>query len=146
MQMINVIENKDLILCYNSFECFRKKGMEYPTLIALDVKDITRDPRIVVVKLNSTMTVGMLRNRMNLITRHLNLSYGRLCFYQKGRLLRHHTRLVDLPQGTITCLKIREDLCPIQELTVFCETCMFCGQQYYMRNNIYLCSQCRGRI
>ena len=120
--------------------------MDYPTLIAIDVKDITRDPRIIVVKLNSTMTVGMLRNRMNFITRHFNLSYGRLSFYQKGRLLHHHTRLVDLPQGTITCLKIREDVWPIQELTLFCETCLFCGQQYYIRNNISFCSQCSGRI
>lgn len=120
--------------------------MNYPTLIALDVKDITRDPRIIVVKLNSTMTVKLLRNRMNFIIRHLKLPCGFLSFYQRGRLLHHHTRLVDLPQGTITCLNKGEALCPIQELTLFCVTCFFCGQQFYMRNGIYHCSQCGGKM
>lgn len=125
---------------------FSEEGMDYPTLIALDVKDITHDPRIIVVKLNSTMTVRMLRNRMKYIIRHLMLHCGILSFYQRGRLLHHYTRLVDLPQGTITCLNRGEALRPIQELTLFCKTCLFCGQQFYMSNGIYHCSQCSGEM
>ena len=119
--------------------------MNQPTLIALNLKAITGNPNLLVVKLEATMTIGKLRNRLKNILVQFNLPYGRLALYQSGRLLHHQAKLGDLPQGTITCFLKSVDLLPIQELQTASASCIFCGQQYISNDNYY-CSQCNGEF
>ena len=130
-------------LLYHSFsEALR---MNQPTVIALNLNFVTRNPNIMVVKLDATMTIGKLGNRLKNILIQFNLPYGRLAFHQRGRPLHHQEKLGQLPQGTITCFIKCVDLLPIQELSTPSVLCIFCGQQYISNGNVY-CSQCNGEL
>ena len=58
------------------------------TVIALDMSEITRDPKVRVFKFHVTMTLKHLKRRLQNAIIELGLPYGELSFYQKGVRLR----------------------------------------------------------
>ena len=111
------------------------------TIIVLDFKDLTNDPKLAIIQLPSTMTILQLERRLRHALIQLNLPYGRVLFYQRGRQLSKHQILIDLPQGTIKCILLKMDLFPILELREVCFECILCGQQYRV-NDDKICTQC----
>ena len=115
-----------------------------PTLIFLDLTNITGDPKITMAKLPTTMTVLQLKRRMMFVLSQMGLPYGSLAYYQRGKLLFNHTMLGDLPQGTITCILLKHALHSIPEIKSSIH-CNYCGQEYY--DAIYdKCKQCTGTL
>lgn len=111
------------------------------TIIVFDFENLTRDPKLTIMKLPSTMTILQLERRIRHALIQLKLPYGRVFFYQRGRQLNKHKILVDLPQGTVKCSLLKMELFPIVELSEACFDCIFCGQQYRV-NNDKVCTQC----
>lgn len=115
--------------------------MNDPTIIALNVEDITGDPRVTVTKLPREMTVKHLKRRMKHIVVQLNIRYGVVAFYQKGILLNNHVKMGDLPRGTVYCKLVKPlALYPIREIDDGLN-CGFCGQDYFF-SNVVKCTQC----
>ena len=101
------------------------------TIIVMDYVELTNDPKISIIKLPMHMTIQELIERLQHALLTLNLpSVGRINLYQRGKQLRKHQKLIDLPQGTIKCTKG-------MELDTLESDCKFCGQHYVM-----LCMQC----
>ena len=114
--------------------------MNDPTIIALNVGEITGDSKVTVAKLPREMTVKHLKRRMMHVCVQLNLRYGLVAFYQKGILLNDHVKMGDLPRGTLYCKLVKPLLYPIREIdTGF--NCVFCGQDYFF-SNVFKCAQC----
>ena len=111
------------------------------TSTVFDLKNLTNDPKLSVVKLPSKMTIQQLERRLRHALIQLKLSYGRILFYQRRRQLNKQKNLIDLPQGTIKCSLQKMELSPILELNKACLDCIFCGQQY-RENDDNVCTQC----
>ena len=114
-----------------------------PTIIVLDLKNITGDPTLAVAKLDSTVTIKMLRKRLNFVLMWFGFPFGKIDFYQSKRKLLNFDRVINLPKGTVTCYLSCVKLPPIQELPSSNEQCFFCGQQFE-KKQIFCCSQCNG--
>lgn len=100
------------------------------TIIVMDFVELTNNPKLSIMKLPMHMTIQQLIKRLQHSLLRLNLPFGRINLYQRGKQLRKHQKLIDLPQGTIKCTKG-------MELDTLESDCMFCGQHYVM-----LCMQC----
>ena len=111
------------------------------TIIVMDFVELTNNPKLSIMKLPMHMTIQQLIKRLQHSLLRLNLPFGRINLYQRGKLLMKHQILIDLPQGTIKCTTVKMALCPIMELETSESDCRCCGQQYRDNAN-NACSQC----
>ena len=111
-----------------------------PTIIVLDVGEITDDPKATVTMLPRELTVKHLKRRMMHAIVKLNLRYGLVAFYQKGILLKNHVKMGELPQGTVYCKLVKPLLYPIREIDDGFN-CDGCGQDYFLAKVIQ-CALC----
>lgn len=114
--------------------------MDTLTIIVLDLKDITGDPKLGIAKVPSTLTVKRLKKRLNHILVQFHFPFGDLAFYQRGMLLLNYMKMINLPQGTITCKIIRKRLNPVKEIKSSF-VCHYCGQEYFFET-FDACVQC----